>query len=198
MNTTHMLIAGSMAFGLACGPLPPHGTGGSGPGPADASADANDGSSPVSDAAPDAGEIARPDCIVPCVWEVLKDCMPPLDSCTRQQVFDTPVTGFTEFCAPSSEWRSHTQHVFHGMNITVSFAGKTCYRKEAGWGSNGPYFARVFDGEGQLIATESQGPPTSPRSVTCAGDGGAVYPFVPTGCDPPSFNCASVSEGTCR
>jgi hypothetical protein len=112
-------------------------------------------STPPTDAAePDAvaldGSSPGPpeDCIPPCLWRLVRQCLPP-PSCVSD-VADA--TGESHRCAPGGTWWSHTADQGQaGVHTEVYRDGKLCY--SLGEGGAGPPGGKFYtDGSGTFVA----------------------------------------------
>jgi hypothetical protein len=164
----------------------------------DAAAPENAGDGSTSDANP--LDASNPkglgSCFAPCELEAIKDCLPAkVPSCVHIHGSSQPL-GSDTYC--SSTFSATFSSQPHKGTMTVSNNGKVCYSRTIEFSTNGPFFASVYDGNGKLIATESQGMPGTARTVYCGeGTDGPVYTGLqPGGCDDPQhLECESVVEG---
>lgn len=131
---------GSAGDGGAAGSSPGDGS------PADVSAaqgggrDASPGSGGARDASVefsqgDAGPAPPPYCVAPCVWEVVKHCIPTLDTCVTNHDAGPAFGGFDSVtCDPTTGWAEFSGVVGpKHSRFTVSRYGETCFQWDYGY-----------------------------------------------------------------
>ncbi|HMJ11729.1 MAG TPA: hypothetical protein VK524_09975 [Polyangiaceae bacterium] len=163
----------------------------------DSAPDADATSSP-----PDAGDpFCTPSAALmgPCIWDLISNCLPPLDSCIRQ-VSEGDTGDYTRICDTQSTWlvENSSSLALRENNTTVTKDGKPCYSTRSTWVTFGPFITRYYDAAGSLVATEELGnDPFLGRRVICHADEDPQIRLLPTCVRPPSHKCASISDGVC-
>jgi hypothetical protein len=75
----------------------------------------------------DPGEEPPDFCVAPCVWEMIKPCVPELHACVSEPT--TPYPG-TEICDPSTGWSNVDYYSISTSVFTVLRNGVTCFSQE--------------------------------------------------------------------
>jgi hypothetical protein len=166
---------------------------------------------PVCDAGPSIRDAARarpesglpvrgdppPDCIAPCVWEIMKTCRPS-GACTIQEIPSPLPWPGTVSCARENQWWeiSSPAHlasnidVYLGSELCYSFSGKN-YSGTVGFDTNSVVMFWK-DGAGHLVAIGQGFPATT---VYCGPFAFDTFP-PPAGAFPPAGSTGQVVDDT--
>jgi len=111
----------------------------------------------------DAGPTPPSYCVAPCVWDVVKHCIPSFPECVTESVQGLPAT--TKTCDPTTGWAEFSGSVGpRQVRFAVSRLGARCFA----WDGNAVVFTfTLSDRDGKPIALKMSGGP-----VYC----GATYP----------------------
>jgi hypothetical protein len=142
------------------------------------------------DAAADPGD-PPPDCIAPCVWELMKNCR--LSSCCGRQIeYGVPSAPFptTDQQCDDQGVLIDSQYPFHASDVYAYRRGVLCYSIHSTYGSNVFLPVKWEGAMGQLIATESP----DGTSYDCNGTSYTVDGTQPK-CAP--WLGATCAPGTC-
>ena len=188
---THATMDGRASSALNADASPPM----CGAGTVDASpavVDAGDAS-----AAFDAGT-PPPDCIPPCVWDLMKNCL-PAGPCVRQAYEHTgncpsPLTdGISAACWSVDQRREIVKYCDQSVSKTVYVGNRLCYGESLSGQNLGPTIGELWNSAGERVAggtgslsdpvprTIACGPPGFFRDINCAVygqcDGGQVIAY---------------------
>jgi hypothetical protein len=105
----------------------------------------------------DAGPTPPPYCVAPCVWEVVRHCIPTLDTCIVYTAAGALADGgnLEMTCDPNTGWAEFHAHVrLHTWEDGVSRNGITCFSWEYGFIPRiPPSRSLLYDSSGSIIAT---------------------------------------------
>lgn len=104
----------------------------------------------------DAGPTPPPYCVAPCVWEVVKHCIPELRSCWQTPAF----SGYASVtCDPETGWSEYSGLVASKTwKFSVSYRGVECFRWNSG-GIPGLSVSSLVDRLGNVVAAQVAGEP---------------------------------------
>lgn len=106
----------------------------------------------------DAGPTPPPYCVAPCVWEVIRHCVPTLETCVTNTDADADRVSGTVTCDPNTGWAKFYGSVgLHTFQDSVSRNGITCFSWNHGALQGFPPASFLYDSAGRKVATYTNG-----------------------------------------
>jgi len=102
----------------------------------------------------DAGPTPPPYCVAPCVWDVIRYCVPTLETCVTDTSADAAPIPASVTCDPNTGWARFYKYVgLHTFQDGVSRNGITCFGWDQGALYGFPPVSVLSDSSGREIAT---------------------------------------------